>query len=277
MAYNRKAKKKPYRKKRVYRKRNPSLKLVADRMKITKCHKPSGLETIFPFGVTDAGLRDANWYQYPLCNLTAGANRIGGGLNDNYNVDTTLRESVRIFHKNSTVQFILVPSKAYLAPIQYRYVCGYFKGDDNVGTQQITNSILDAAYPTIHSRLKVGKAGRNDFYFTEISKTHTLTPKMIYDVNGSDDQTLSETMNAIWLPRTHRCNFRCNKIRQFESDESDSLDGWYPFFAIQCLPVVGSPAFNAPDIISDEDTWSALQTPTPMLQLDVATWFQDIN
>jgi len=269
--------KKPQAKKRPYRKRKPSMKLYADRMKITKCHKPSSLETLYPFGRTNAGLRDSNWYQYPLCNLTGAHNAANLNLNDNFDIDMGKRESSRIFHKNSTVKFILVPSKNYIEAIQYRYVCGYFKGDDNVGTQELTNGALTAGYPNIHSRLKRGKAGRNDFYFTDISKTHTMTPKMIYDANGSDDQTVGETMNALWLPKTHSCNFRCNKIRQFESDESDSLDGWYPFFAIQCLPVVGSSGFNAPDLITDESTWSGLSTPTPMLQLEIATWFQDIN
>ena len=100
---------------------------------------------------------------------------------------------------------------------------------------------------------------------------------MVYDRNGSDDAQGSETLNALWYPKTHRLNMKCNKIRQYESDESDSLDGWYPFFAIQCLPVAGGSAFNAPDIISDTSSWSGLSNPTPQLQLEVRTWFQDIN
>lgn len=265
--------------KRKY-KRKPVVKLVADKLKITKCNKPINLQQLFVFGRTQSGLtNNPNWYHYPLCNLTSQHNAIEATVGDNLTVDLEKRESVRIFHKNSRVNFTLIPAKGYLEPIQYRYVLGYFKGDDNAGTQTgLTNANLNTLYPTIHTRMKRGKGGRNDFYYTFISKTYTLTPKMIYDVNGSDDNSgASETMNAIWLPKTHSCNMICNKVRQFESDEADSLDGWTPFFAIQCLPVAGSSGFNAPDLPTDEGTWSGLQNACPQLQLEICTYFQDIN
>lgn len=253
------------------------MKLVADRLKITKCHKPTGLDTLYPFGNTNATLRDSIWYHYPLANITAAHNATEQNVGDNFLIDNTKRESSRIFHKNSQIEFVIIPAKNYLEPIQYRYVCGYFKGDDNAGTQQLTNQNLEGLFPRIHSRMKTGLGGRNDFYFTNISRAFTITPKMIYDSNGSDDAQGSERMEALWIPKSHKLNMRCNKIRQYESDESDSLDGWYPFFAIQCVPVPGASAFNAPDIISDTSSWSGLQTATPQVQLEIRTWFQDIN
>ena len=93
----------------------------------------------------------------------------------------------------------------------------------------------------------------------------------------SDDAQGTDQMCAVWVPMNHTVNMNCNRVRQFESDEADSLDGWNPFFAIQCLPTVGSSAFNAPDLITDEGTWSGLGTPTPQIQMEMCTYFQDIN
>lgn len=267
----------PMPRKKNYRKKRSNKLVSLDKYKITKEHKLTGVDKIFPFGTTVSGLvTNQSWYMVDLCHLARNYVSAGGSTGASYSADQTQRESSRIYHKNSTVKFDIIPDPLCLNPLQYRMVLGYFKGDDNVGTSQYTRNDLSAGFPRIYTKLKRGIAGQGDFYFTYISKVHTLSPKMIYDANGSDDQTVGELMKAVWLPKHHELNMRCNKVRNFESDEGDSLDGWRPFFAIQCTPVAGQDGFSAPDIISDSDSTRG-SNPTPMLTLDVRTYFQDIH
>lgn len=265
-----KAKRKPSRKPVIK-------KMMANSLKITKEHKVTGLDNVLPFGTTVNGLlANRHWYMVDLCHLARNYVVSGASAGASLVVDETQRESSRIFHKNSRVKFDIIPDPLCLNPIQYRLVLGYFKGDDNLGTSQFTSRDLDTGYSSVYSQLKRGQTGNKDFVFTYVSKTHTITPKMIYDANGSDDQTLGETMKAIWLPRHHELNFQANRVRTYESDEGDSLDGWRPFFAIQCIPTAGSTGFSAPDLITDT-SGSRGDNPTPMLTMDVRTYFQDIN
>lgn len=250
---------------------------MANQFKITKEHKITGLDKVFPYGTTVSGLTtNQYWYSVDLAHMRREYNVAGASTGASLASDQTGRESSRIYHKNSRIKFDLIPDPLCLNPIQYRMVLGYFKGDDNVGTSQFTRADLSTIFPKVYTKLKRGIAGQGDFYFTYVSKTHTITPKMIYDANGSDDQTLTETMKAVWLPKHHELNMRCNKVRNYESDEGDSLDGWRPFFALQVAPVAGSPGFSAPDLITDDSSTRG-SNPTPMLTIDARTYFQDIH
>lgn len=251
--------------------------MLASKFKITKEHKVQGLDNVIPFGTTVSGLTANNhWYMVDFAHIARQYARDGQSVGVNLTIDEAARESSRIYHKNSRIKFDLIPDELVLKPIQYRMVLGYFKGDDNVGSSQLTNATMSSQFPNIYTRLKRGRAGNSDFYWTYISKVHTITPKMIYDANGSDDAVGGEQMKAVWLPRHHELNMVCNQMRKYEDDEGDSLDGWRPFFALQCIPSAGNSGFSAPDLPTDT-SGNRGSNPSPLLTIDCRTYFQDIN
>ena len=112
---------------------------------------------------------------------------------------------------------------------------------------------------------------------------------MIYDANGSDDNTSAseivigensltegaEPMRGVWLPRTHKLNFNINRTYSYESDDGDSLNGYCPFFAVQLIPIDFQ--FSMPNIPTEPDKTKWGTNPCPQLQLDCRSYFCDIN
>lgn len=273
-------------KKRVQKKRGNrglTMNQMLSKMCITKIHTYTGINNTRPFGASQNGLVDTSWYLHFPLNL-ARNNGMSAGA------DKTARESSRIHFKNVKYDIQFLPNEKTIRPVQYRVIFGYFKGDDNLGTQSLTASIMGSAFPTVDDNLRrnspsssnnVPSAG--DFYMKYVSKVHTLTPKQIYDSNGSDDYdnaitpgvNEAEPMRGLWLPKSHKFNFQLNRTFNYEGADGDTLDGWLPVFGVQATQI--GDTWSRPDIISDQ-TESAWGTkPCPLLKINAVSYFCDIN
>lgn len=284
------ARKRKFSKKRKYNSRAKSLSLnkVMSKMCITKIHQFTGLEELRPFGTSVNGVDTANWWMFDVAALA----RNNGGT---ATIDNTLRESSRIYFKNVRINLNFLPNRQCYAPLQYRYFFGYFKGDDNAGTSSLTASTLTSIYPKLTTNLKNKVPGAyttpsaQDIYVKYQSKVFTMTPKMVYDANGSDDNQTSteivvgsnaltegaEPMRGVWLPRSHRLNFMINRQMNYESADGDSLNGWQPFFAIQCIGI--EYPFTKPNVPTEPDRTKWGNFPCPRLQADITSYFCDIH
>ena len=275
--------KKPFKKRRYNRKKSKpkpkSFGQIANKMKITKCHQVAGVGALMPFGNSENGLTiNAHWYFQPLCNLQRYYTTTGGDTQA-YADDLTNRESSRVYHKNSTIQMDLIPNENNITPFAYRVAMGYWKGSREDGSQELRVPDLVTFFPGMRTPLKGGHSGNTDsgrFYWTYVSKPTTVTPKQVYDRNGSDDAIGAEALNAIWVPHTRTYRFKANRVRSFAGDDGNTLEGWNPIFAIQCIPLVGNSAFTHPNLITDV-AGDLGSHPGPLLQLDIKTYFQDIH
>lgn len=276
--------KKPFKKNRFKgRKSKPkpkSFAQIANKMKITKCHSVLGINNVMPFGTSSNGLTtNSHWYFEPLCNLQRFYTGSGSTNVQAYADDINHRESSRIYHKNSTIQLDIVPNTNNITPFAYRVAMGYYKGTRVDGSQDLRVPDMVTFFPTMRTPLKGGHSGNQEsgrFYWTYVSKVTTVTPKQVYDRNGSDDAVGGESMSAVWVPHTRNYRFKANRIRSFAGDSGDTLEGWQPIFAVQCMPLPGNPAFTHPNVITDIEG-NLGSTPCPMLQLDIKTYFQDIH
>lgn len=280
-------------KKKVYKKtyRRPralTMNQIMSKMCITKRHQFTGLEELRPFGTSVSGVDTANWY---LINVAALARSNAGTAN----IDITTRESSRIHFKNTQISLNILPNRQCYAPLQYRFIYGYFKGDDSKGTQGLTPALLTSMFPNLTTSLKIPVTGTYttpspaDIYCKYNSKVFTITPKMVYDANGSDDKTSgteivigentltegAEPMRGVWLPRSHKLNFVVNRTLTYEDGDGDSLNGWCPFFAIQCIGI--EYPFSKPNVVSDPDRSKWGRFPCPRLQIEATSYFCDIN
>lgn len=273
--------------KRNYRK-GPTMNQIINKMCITKVHQFAGLEEIRPFGTSVNGVDTANWY---MVNVAALARDNGNTAT----ADVTNRESSRIHYKNFRLNFNILPNRQCYAPLQYRYIFGYFKGDDSLGTQGLTPARLTSMFPKMTTNVKLNRPGTStdpsptDMYVKYQSKVFTCTPKMVYDANGSDDSTSgteivigentltegAEPMRGVWLPKSHKLNFQVNRTLTYEDGDGDSLNGWCPFWAIQCLGI--EYPFSKPNIVSDTDRTKWGRFPSPRLQIDATAYFCDIH
>lgn len=272
--------------------RSMSRNQIIAKTQITKIHDFAGIDVLRPFGTSVSGLvAGQKWYLHFPANLAR----------DNSNTattDLTARESSRILLKNIRYTLTLLPNRKTYAPIQYRWCFGYFKGDDNAGTQSLNHSTMESIFPKLTDNLKkrhpntsgsVTIPGGEDFYIKAQSKVYTITPKMIYDANGSDDnqsaaeQVIGESaltegaepMRGVWLPRNHTLNFKVNRILSYEDSDGDSLNGWCPFFGIQLIPI--DYTFSRPDVPSDPDKTKWGTKPCPQLQMTCKSYFCDVN
>lgn len=282
MPFRRRApfKKKPPYKKRKFKRKVYKKKPRASRfMKITKCHRVQGVDHVMPFGMSSDGLTtNQHWYIQPLAQLDRHYTAAGGNVAA-YADDKTNRESSRIFHKNTTINLDIVPNTINITPFAYRVAMGYFKGSRIEGTQELRVPDMVTMFPDMRTPLKNGYSGNQEssrFYWTYVSKPTTVTPKQIYDANGSDDTMGPESLSALWVPQSRTYKFKANRIRTYAGDAGNTLEGWTPIFCIQCMPLVGQTSFTHPNIHTDV-TGNVGSTPCPMLQLNVKTYFQDIH
>lgn len=288
--YRKKPVKRKNTRRKVQKKSGITMNKVLSKMCITKIHDFTGIDFLHPFGTDVQGtVPNQQWYLHFPANLP----RVN---TNNVQADLTSRESSRIHMKNIRYNLSILPDRHTYNPLQYRVVFGYFKGDDNAGTQALTPSSLKAMFPKITSNLKsrgpsvIGTVpGGEDLYIRYQSKVFTVTPKMVYDANGSDDNTTAseivigsnsltegaEPMRGVWLPRTHNFNFQINRTLSYEGVDGDTLNGWCPFFAIQMVPVEFN--YSRPNVISDTDRTKWGNYPCPLIQMNCKSYFCDIN
>jgi len=239
---------------------------------IVKRHAMSGIDRMMPFGTSQDGLINNQTFQifYPLQMAKSSTNSNADDFNN--------RESNRIYARNTKFQTMIQPRSTQVEPFQVRLMCGYFKGDDNIGTGQLTSAALKTLYPEVNEFPYTKNTGQRDFYW-KYTKTYTLCPRQVYDgafsttITGEDD---GEANRALWLPKTINYNFRYNKLFDYETDEGDALNGWVPLIVLQCLPLESGTPFTRPNILTDVDGHAG-SYPGPLLHSSMITFFNDCH
>lgn len=251
--------------------RKPQYKLAMNRTTIIKKHSHVGIEEIRPFGDAASGLiQDQEWRLFLPMNLARGADNAQGDYHE--------RQSSKIFARNTRFRCQVTPDSAFTEPFRLRLLAGYYKGDDNDGTQGTgiapPYTGLKTLYPHVDSPLQVGHQGQRDFYF-KYSRVFMFCPKMLYDGESSYPGTEndSKVTDALWIPRTINYNFIHNRIHEYESNEGDSLQGWTPFIAIQCSPLRGRNNFTRQDLEGNITPHG--NRPGPILNCIMTSYFND--
>lgn len=245
-----------------------AVKTALNRSVIIKCHKFPAMDRVIPFGTSQNGVIQGQTFKifYPLLMTKSQYNSNADDFNN--------RESNRIYARNCKFQCHVQPRSVTMEPFQIKIMCGYFKGDDNIGTGQLSESSMQTLYPEINDLPYTKNTGQRDFYW-KYRKTYTLCPRQLYDgIDEASDE--SQVNRALWLPKEINYNFRFNKLFTYESDEGDALNGWMPLIAIQCLPLEGGTAFTRPDLETDLDG-AAGSYPSPTLHCSMVTFFNDCH
>tara|TARA_B100000519_G_scaffold197154_1_gene204536 strand:+ start:588 stop:1454 length:867 start_codon:yes stop_codon:yes gene_type:complete len=256
--------KKPYRKKRFRRYTAPSVR------PLIKGHKFAGHDDMSLFGTAPAGGESYDpkeWYIFNPLML----NRVS-----NATPSDTDRQSNAIFARNSRAEFQFIPSKRCIQGFQVRLCAGWFKGDDNKGTQGLMSNDLKVIYPDIHTLLNSKQNPATDDFKWIYSKTYTFVPRQIYDedTEEGDHAGADRTLVALWTPRTIRFNFKHMRKQTYEGADGDSLNGWNPIICLQCKPLEGGTAFTRPTLPASADTGV---NPSPRIHSSMLTYFNDIN
>lgn len=255
--------KKPF-KKKVYRKRRN-----AGSMAVIKGHKFAGHDDMSLFGTAPAGGESYDpkeWYIFSPLML----NRVSNATPSDSN-----RQSDTIFARNSRAEFQFIPSKRCIQGFQVRVCAGYFKGDDNKGTQGLVSNDLKVIYPEIHTKLQTKQNKATDDFKWNYSRTYTFVPKQIYDedTEEGDHTGADRVLVALWTPKTIKVNFKYFAKKTFESADGDSLNGWNPIIALQCKPLEGGTAFTRPTLPASADVGV---NPSPRIHSSMLTYFSDI-
>lgn len=274
--------------KKVVRRKNNYITMnqMINKMCITKTHQFANLNVLRPWGQNTSGTSNVSWYLHFPANL----NRNTGV---NATIDVTDRESSRVHFKNCKYEFTIQPDRHYYSGLQYRIVFGYFKGDDATGTQGLTTAQMTNMCSKINDPVKHNKPGTYsnpggpDFYIKYESKKYSITPKMVYDANGSDDRTTGssiidgvsqsggEPIRGVWNHRHHKLNFQLNRTLSYETQDGDSLNGWCPFLGIQMLGI--QYGLTRPDVVSSTDPATFGNFPSPKLELSCTSYFCDLH
>ena len=248
-------------------------KKVSQQTTIIKRHAFAGLDQLCPYGTSPNGLfTGATFRVFLPLNIskdTSGSN----------SANLNARESARIFARNCQFQCNVQPSNQYLQPFQMRLMAGYYKGDDNAGTQGagVLPATLKTLYPEINDMPYTKNVGQRDYYW-KYKKTFNFCPKQLYDgvdeSNALGGEDASHVTNSLWMPRTIKYNFRFNRVHEYEDADGDSLNGWTPLIVLQCMPLEGGTAFTRPNIESDQSNNKGA-APTPVLHTSMITYFND--
>lgn len=244
---------------------------VMNKTVITKKHLFPGISGIRPFGSDDNDqgvINNQTFYIFNPLNIEK--------TNTNAPADDWAnRESSKIYARNTTFSMKVKPDNLFLEPFYIKVLAGYFKGDDNAGTQSLTPASLKSLYPDIDNGIYTKHTGQRDFYW-KYQKKRLVCPKQIYDSNGSDDQQLqSEPMRALVCPFTMTYNFRFNRVHEYESTDGDSLQGWTPVIAVQCMPLEGNSPFQRRTLEGDLQVPGS--RPGPILDVVMTTYFNDCH
>lgn len=237
---------------------------------IVKRHAFTGLDRIMPFGMNVSNVSlDSFRLFFPLHLSKSTANSNADDFNN--------RESNRIYARNCQFWCNIQPRTTCIEPFQIRIMAGYFKGDDNTGTGQLTSQALKTLYPEINDLPYTRNTGQRDFYW-KYTRTYNMCPKQLY--NGTDETypapDESQADRALWLPKDLKYNFRFNRLYDYEDDEGDSINGWTPLIAVQCLPLEGGTAFTRPDIETNI-SGNVGAYPGPLMHVSMVTYFNDCH
>lgn len=259
-------------KKSVSKKQSAKIvKKVTSQTTIIKRHAFVGLDRLCPFGTSPNGLVQDQTFRVflPLALAKDTTDTNASNLNN--------RESARIYARNCQFKCNVQGSNKYLQPFQMRIMAGYYKGDDNDGTQGtgLTPAALKLLYPEINELPYTKNNGQRDYYW-KYKKTFNFCPRQLYD--GVDELTEDESQvnRALWMPRSFGYNFRFNRVQEYEGADADTLNGWTPLIVIQCLPLEGGFRFTRPNIETDIDNNQGTD-PTPVLHCSMVTYFNDCH
>lgn len=258
---NYKKRKRGYRKYRRYK--NPG------QMVQIKAHKFAGHDNMSLFGTAPAGGETndpVEWYIFSPLML----NRVANSAPSQNN-----RQSDTIFARNSRAEFQFIPSKRCLQGFQVRVCSGFFKGDDNKGTQGLVKNDLKVIYPDIHTKLYTRENAATADFKWNYSKTYTFVPKQIYDedTEEGDHTGADRVLVALWTPKTIKINQKHFSKKTYEGSDGDSLNGWNSIIAVQCKPLEGGTQFSRPTIPSSADTGN---NPGPRIHSSMVTYFSEI-
>lgn len=251
------------------------VKKTLNQTTIIKRHAFQGLEQLCPYGTSPNGLFQGQTFRVflPLA--------LAKDTNETAASDFNNRESSRIYARNCQFKCNVQPNSKYMAPFQMRIMAGYYKGDDNDGTQGggLTPAVLKTLYPNIQDLPYTRNDGQRDYYW-KYRKTFNFCPKQLYDgvaehmPGVTEDE--SQVNRSLWMPRSFSYNFRFNRIHEFETAESDTLNGWTPLIVVQCMPLEGGPTFSRPNIETDLDN-NNIGSPSPLLNVSMVTYFNDCH
>jgi hypothetical protein len=255
---------KPRRQQRFRRYTAPSVR------PLIKGHKFAGHDDMSLFGTAPAGGESYDpkeWYIFNPLML----NRIS-----NATPSDTDRQSNQIFARNSRAEFQIIPSKRCIQGFQVRLCAGFFKGDDNKGTQGLVSNDLKVIYPDIHTLLNSKQNPATDDFKWNYSKTYTFVPRQIYDedTEEGDHTGADRTLVALWTPRTIKFNFKFMRKHSYEGADGDSLNGWNPIICLQCKPLEGGTTFTRPTLPASADVGV---NPSPRIHSSMLTYFNDIH
>lgn len=234
-----------------------------------KAHKFAGHDDMSLFGTAPAGGESYDpkeWYIFNPLML----NRVANSAPSQNN-----RQSDTIFARNSIFECQFIPSKRCIQGFQVRMCFGYFKGDDNKGTQGLVSNDLKTIYPEIHTKLQTRENPATADFKWNYSRTYTFTPKQIYDedTEEGDHTGADRVLVALWTPKTIKMNMKHFRKKTYESADGDSLNGWNPIMAIQCKPLQGGTAFTRPTLPSSADTGV---NPSPRIHSSMVTYFSEV-
>lgn len=239
---------------------------------IIKRHPFTGIDRLLSFGTDVSGLQLKTFRLFfPLQLSKSSSNSNADDFNN--------RESNRIYARNTQFWMNVQTPSTQMEPYQIRIMCGYFKGDDNSGTGQLTDQNLKTLYPEINNLPYTKNIGQRDFYW-KYEKVINMCPKQLYNgtaepyTNPGGDESQSD--RALWMPRDFKYNFRFNRLYDYESDEGDSLNGWTPLIAVQMLPLEGGTAFTRPNFETDIDA-AAGNNKCPLMHVSMVTYFNDCH
>lgn len=236
---------------------------------ITKTHKFAGHDDMSLFGNVYGSPESTDpveWYVFQPLTL----NRVSNASPSDNN-----RQSNKIYARNSRAEFQFIPSKRCIQGFQVRVVSGFFKGDDNVGTQGLTKNIMKTIYPDIHTKLNTKENPATDDFKFKYSRTYTFVPKQIYDedTEEGDHTGADRVLVALWTPKTIKVNLPYNRVHTYESADGDSLNGWCPIICIQCKPLEGGTQFSRPTLPASADVGT---NPSPRIHSSMLTYFSDL-
>jgi len=254
--------------------KNNAYKLAMTRSVMIKKHQMAGIQQIMPFGDSPNGLiNDQEWRLFLPMNMARGTSSPSGDYHD--------RLSSRIFARNTRFRCQVIPNSKFLEPFRIRVLAGYYKGDDNDGTQGAGISPpytgLSTLFPHVDTPLQLGHVGQRDYYF-KYQKTLMMKPDMLYDgeAHYPGGENESKVSDALWIPKTINYNFVHNRLHEYESNEGDSLQGWTPFIALQCSPLRNRNNFTRPDLEGNVSGPAGVR-PGPVLNCQVITYFNDVH
>jgi hypothetical protein len=163
----------------------------------------------------------------------------------------TQREDNRVYAQNAILEFDLEPSRKSTECFYVRCMMGYYKGEVGRAANTFAHDRLESVYHS-HNAKPDPASGQDDSFKITSDTVKLMTPKQVFDLNGSDDQMGTaehifgaeiadhyqffegeEPLGALWEPYKKKLNFEFK--RQF-TYQGDDIVGAIPFIAIGVFP-----------------------------------------